>query len=495
MVAPSLDNLAVELVVEILKGEDIQTIVSVGLTSSRLYRIVRNERKIWTKASDILDLPLQTGETLPTIPTPMIISRGMRAVSIRKRLEDDEPVPLRFLKVHELGSEIGDFKWRLLPGGQWLLLQDDHDIRLFSANSRPVISDSTPIFSAESIYRCMFEAIGNREMRLAVQCTEERFGLKRRPRLVIIHLRFPLQLEDMPIVISIKSYPLPDRVRTLFLNEGIVSVYYHELDNTFSGILFDCGTELGVRIAAEPLLEVVKATNGEWHWQSLDVKPKLRKCVLFAVCVKTGQGSTLRLNLLADIPSLCHPFSNTSDSKNPTLFQCDPEMLRVTHLHVENDPFSSNPPLSSRYVPIKEYIAPDSWGVVCLCLDTESGVDGELVAFSMRKSSPDQDSFTLCWSHSAYCTRGVIRWAAPRLSQSRVLLEYVDEAYGRASSLKLTLPREVSEDSSKVCEIKQIEFIQGQILLTAETAFRDTRVSMESHDLATPLHTTWLLQY
>ncbi|KZT39552.1 hypothetical protein SISSUDRAFT_1045425 [Sistotremastrum suecicum HHB10207 ss-3] len=474
-ITPNLDSLAVELVVEILKGVDIRTISSVALTSSRFYHIAKNERKLWTDACDILDLPLQTGETVATTPTHSFLSLAMRALLIQKRLQNSGSQPPSF---RELNARVSNSSQRLLPGGQWMLFRENSSLYLLNIKDGTMNSSCEPILVAPTnlmIATYAFETLGNREMRLAVglaQATESDSG---QHQVAIIHLHFPLQqspdsvrAEERPQVMSLKFYALPAFPRSISLSMPLVlilSTSPYDDDNNFHGLIFDCEIGAGLRLKARPPAAEVEARMGtKWYWLDLCIHPTLRKLVLPCIIDPHGIATLERtVVLLADIPRLSNPLQVEPNATVPNILESI-ESLHFTHIHLEKHHSPANFPLPDRYVPITEYAAHNSRELVSLCLDTERGIAGagELVALSVKEQGIPGSPSILCSKNLHDNPLGF-----RLISDHQTVATYIDHAHTMVSSLKIPFPPELMQDTlnSNYCSVLEVDTIQGLILL------------------------------
>ncbi|KZT39551.1 hypothetical protein SISSUDRAFT_628664 [Sistotremastrum suecicum HHB10207 ss-3] len=313
MIFPNLDNLAVELVIEILRGVDIQTITSIALTSSRLYHIVKSERKIWMDASDVLDLPLETGETLATTPVQSILALSMRAILIRNRLRNAKSIPRHYRKMHDKQT---NFAQKLLPGGEWMISTqgDTSNLWLISLNNGDENSNSALLFVAPTsgVIKCYaFEALGKGQIHLAVgfttYMTEGDVDY-----IALMHLQptlrnpaKPARAEGKPLVTDIKYHLLPASPLSISLRKPLVLVHTSsENHNNFHGILFDDETEAGVLLEAEhPEIEHLLEPGAQ------RVDPPLFICLRLTNCFRAqcGTGKTLAYiqlckSLYSDVP-------------------------------------------------------------------------------------------------------------------------------------------------------------------------------------------------
>ncbi|KZT39549.1 hypothetical protein SISSUDRAFT_1118878 [Sistotremastrum suecicum HHB10207 ss-3] len=473
---PNLDNLAVELIVDILRGADLQTITSIGLTSSRLYHIVKTDRKLWTDARDILDLPLQTGETLATTPTSSILPLALRAVSVQKHLRDPDAKP-HFRLLH-----MGDYEtpaWKLLPGGQWMLFKRNHCIWILNIRAESTNVTSPPIFVAPKVIgRCVVQAMGNREMCLIVNL----LGVSRTsrleiPQVAVLRLRFPLlqSVDDgdsRPQVTRVNFYTLPFHPNSISLRWPLVlfgrrSVLIgprHELN----AVILNCEAETGAGLAALPPEDEVEALGARCDWMSIHVHPTLEKLVIRCQIFHVGGSSGLRiLILLADIPTIRH--SLPDDSNLVSLTQ-SPQSLHFTHKHPKVRGTSRMPfPLPSRYVPIMEYMTDSGYQMYSLCLDThtERRDDEELIAFVVM---------TETWGTTSFFTNFCATEISPhqrnleRTSDNRISMQFVNSAHTEVSKLRIPIPPEVRQHppNSDWGEVLETDMNQGQIILAVQ---------------------------
>ncbi|KZS89451.1 hypothetical protein SISNIDRAFT_458646 [Sistotremastrum niveocremeum HHB9708] len=497
MTAPNLDSLAVELVVEILKGVDIQTITSVALTSNRFHHIAKNERKLWTDACDILDLPLQTGETLATTPTHSFLSLAIRALLIQKRLQNSGSQPPSF---RELNARASNSLQRLLPGGQWMLFRENSSLYLLNIRDVTMNPRFDPIFVAPTncaIDTYTFEALGIREMRLAVGLAQ--FTESGQHQLAIIHIHFPLQqspdsvpAEERPQVMSLKFYALPASPQSVSLSRPLVSVLCASAydNNNFHGLIFDCETGAGLRLKARPPAAEVEARMGtKWYWLDFCIHPTLRKLVLRCIIDPHGITTLERtVVLLADIPRLSNPLHVEPNTTVPSIFETI-ESLHFTHIHLEKHHSPANFPLPGRYVPITEYAAHNSHELVSLCLDTERGIDGagELVALSVKEQGIPGSPSILCSKNLHHNPLGF-----RLISNYQTVVTYIDHAHTMVSSLKIPFPPELMQDTlnSNYCSVLEVDTIQGLILLGVRAY-----VPIDGPLGHRMVSSTWLIQY
>ncbi|KZS89454.1 hypothetical protein SISNIDRAFT_458648 [Sistotremastrum niveocremeum HHB9708] len=499
-VVPNLDNLAVELIVDILKGADLQTITSIGLTSSRLYHIVKTDRKLWTDARAILDLPLQTGETLATTPTSSILPLALRAVSVQKHLRDPDAKP-HFRLLH-----MGDYEtpaWKLLPGGQWMLFTRNHCIWILNIRAQTTTKTSPPIFVAPRlISRCVFQALGNREMCLIVELVRGwPTGQTEMPRIAVLRLRLPLlqSVDDgdsRPQVTGIKFYTLPfDPVfislRWPLLLMGCPQMrFLIDPGNELNAVLLNCEADTGVGLAALPPEEEVEALSARCDWMSIHLHPTLEKLVIRCQIFHVGGSSGRRiLILLADIPTIRHPLPD--DSHLVSLTQ-SPQSLHFTHKHPEARGSSRMPfPLPSRYVPIMEYMTDSGYRMYSLCLDThtERRDDEELIAFVVMTETWGTRTF-----FTNYCAADISphQRNLERTSDNRISMQFVNSAHTEVSKLRIPIPPEVRQHppNSDWGEVLETDMNQGQIILTVQN-----HRTGDAHPSRRRFYSHYLLQY
>ncbi|KZT39547.1 hypothetical protein SISSUDRAFT_1045420 [Sistotremastrum suecicum HHB10207 ss-3] len=514
---PNLDTLAVELIAEILKGADLRTISSVALTSRRLYHVVKTNRKLWTDACDILDLPLQTGEILATTPTESILPLALRAVSIQTRLENPASIP-RIRRIH-LGFISS---WKLLPGGEWRLCTQDNNLWVVNNKEESKALPAVATFVAPSTIRCSaFEALGNREMRLAVGIGVDRDREETdRPQVSIIHLRFPVQdssqARDRPLVISVKSYSLPATPSFVSLCRPLVLLKFRDTAGvrlaSFRAAILDCEANVGVHLEAQPptFEEVRLPRQGtSWEWLQVHFHPALQKLVLRAeirVDAYATNPPPQTVVVLADMPTLSQPIEVAPNTAAPNLFQT-PEPLTFTHMHLEAISAPPLPlPLPSRYVSITEYATNDAQEFFSLCLDTDAPTshDGELVAFLVHRAY--NDCTHLCSSDICHnSTR--FQEAIDR----QAVVTYLNRAFTRVSRLMIPLPPEALPKSTQDPEKKlsfestllEVEMNHGVLSMSVIWSHRAVRESADSGRafFGPRTHATWsfssfyLLQY
>ncbi|KZS89450.1 hypothetical protein SISNIDRAFT_552038 [Sistotremastrum niveocremeum HHB9708] len=497
-----LDSLAVELIVEILRGIDIYSIVSIAQILPHCQDPTLRQRKIvWTDACDVVDIPLQTGETPATTPTQSILSLAMRAVLIRSRLQNPERVPRDVRKVRESGQ-------KLLPGGQWMLFTQDKSLWVLNIRDRSTNPRCAPIFVPPPNYRVSqyaFEALGNRDMRLAVGLEKAPAQLEADPpQIAIVHLHFPLQQsaesvqpEDIPHATSAKLYPVPASPMSIFLKGPLVLLRFeaaHYGDDPFFGAIFDCKTEVGVRLEARmPIAQADASTGTIWYWQDLRIHPDLKNIVLRGLMHPRPAPPRVDV-LLADIPSLPDPpQAGLNAAAPPNLFE-SLQVLQFTHAHFEKDHSPAHFPLPRRYVPIIEYPALHSRELVCLCLDTQNRADGdgEFVSFSVAEEVVQGSTYAYLCSK----TFGGNSLGPQSKTDPRVIVAYIDDAYTMSSSLEITPLREVTQDTDVLmaegnyCTVSQFDATQGLILLAVETYIR-----IESPPGSRSNKSTWLIRY
>ncbi|KZS89452.1 hypothetical protein SISNIDRAFT_489137 [Sistotremastrum niveocremeum HHB9708] len=503
MISPNLDNLAVELIIEILRGVNIQTITSIALTSSRLYHIVKSERKIWIDASDVLDLPLETGETLATTPIHSLLSLSLRAILIRKRLQNPKSVPRHFRKLHEKQTS---FAQKLLPGGEWMLSSQEEygTLWLISLKDEDTSLHSSPIFVAPSdgVINCYaFEALGNREIRLAVGIeTASPEGKKH--HVALLRLHFPTQhsaasapADGTPLVTNVKYYSLAAVPLSISMRKPLVLIHiYSRGRNTFNAVIFDCETEVGVMLEAHPPEVDFGAPTGPiWSWRNPHIHPALEKLVLPCANYIDWEMITTperKVTLLADIPKISHPNEVNYETIHSIFIQSH-QVLRFSHIHIENQLSSRTDlrslPFPSRYIPITEYIS--NRDLVSLCLDTADGLEGgqELAAFYV-KGAPLPKAWSLICSRNVYHDLMGLR----PVSDRDILATYINRAHTMVSTLVIPFPSEWMPVTPQTdfCRLLDVDTVQGLALMVLQKVDRP-HGPYGGHRV---LHSTWLIQ-
>ncbi|KZT42273.1 hypothetical protein SISSUDRAFT_1041546 [Sistotremastrum suecicum HHB10207 ss-3] len=83
MSQPNLHTLATEILLKILDGVELNVLVAIAQTSSRLYILTKTYRSVWMGAEDALALPLPAQETLSTIAVDSTVEfRPLRMVPV-----------------------------------------------------------------------------------------------------------------------------------------------------------------------------------------------------------------------------------------------------------------------------------------------------------------------------------------------------------------------------------------------------------------------------
>ncbi|KZS86710.1 hypothetical protein SISNIDRAFT_491710 [Sistotremastrum niveocremeum HHB9708] len=473
-----------EILLKILDGVELNVLVAIAQTSSRLYNLTKTHRSVWMGAEDHLELPLQEPETLSTIPVESILRLAMRAVDLQRRFLDPEVKPLRISKVDRKPWYIFNEKW--IVETKEGAAQGASSLWILPAESADSYKDFEPVicFDGRFAFRTVKE-LDDRNLVVIYTVVPYQHSVSDVFYLKVLLIEIPPSNDgnNMAFVTESKSYLLPAQVKSLDLVGSNLFIRCWG-DPPFHYLMLDYERNIGAQL-------VIRTPDGEpamfdsrmGYRKAFQFHPGLDKIVL--VLEVSLSRSVL---LLADMPTLdARPSNEISD------FYWKPGYWDATHIidwpHVHllyrkgilhkfaDTLIAVDSAISPRYIPVHEFVffAPHHVHrqFVSFCFDTEAN---KLVALAFPPEDP-ADAPTKYWTR-----RGPLdQFVDPQFGKECWMIICPDSSGRKLLKLRITFPPGHSEDKSYL--VARVDMRKGELMMDEE---EDDRMGE---------YQRWIMQY
>ncbi|KZS86335.1 hypothetical protein SISNIDRAFT_492052 [Sistotremastrum niveocremeum HHB9708] len=319
-----------ETIVSILDGCCTDDIVSLALTSSLLYSLIKTTRVVWINASDEVMLPLPTGHTIQTVPIALLFPLALKALSIAKAFGKVMAHPKRYSykSLEDLNA-----CHLPLPGGRWIIYEYDDGLRGHQSDGLVESADDLLVKGGPDLL-VRTETLGDGIVR-CLRSQEFRDKLSLSPTITVTDLCFPLGINDHPFAVPASS-------KTIIGIEDVCDLH-NSTALSITGIkksqisVVDMVNCLGVS------LEPPKPPKGFYRFHRASFHRSLPKIVLRCkVCAGEEDMSQSDESddddgheeiWLLDIPHFALPHSSEKDSDLSVIVWTEADM-EVTHRYV-----------------------------------------------------------------------------------------------------------------------------------------------------------------